>query len=167
MSLVCMPSPLSWFRSLSALTAVLLKQVSSKGNFWQKNRACILCSSALRYLGASRRESPPLAARGAYSCGVCVAFAAAALAALPCPLLEPLRRGARTSFAAVQPWCRLLPVALPSNTVLDSCRQCLPSAGFLDAEKESLKAVGEKKEKRVVLVSFILRLARVYRFTTT
>jgi len=43
----------------------------------------------------------------------------------------------------------------------------LPSAGFLDAEKESLKAVGEKKEKRVVLVSFILRLARVYRFTTT
>lgn len=58
MSLVHMPFPVSWFHILSALVSVLLKQMPSKGNFWQKSWACILCSSALHYVGTSRRESP-------------------------------------------------------------------------------------------------------------
>lgn len=58
-----MPSPVSWFHSLSALISVLLKQISSKGNFWQKNRACILCSSVLHYLGTSRHVSPARSTR--------------------------------------------------------------------------------------------------------
>lgn len=58
MSLVYMPFPVSWFHSLSALLSVLLKRMPSKGNFWQKSWARILCSSALHYVGTSSRENP-------------------------------------------------------------------------------------------------------------
>lgn len=142
MSLVHVPFPVSWFHSLSALLSVLLKQMPYKGNFWQKSWACILCSSALHYVGASRQESPT----GSLSQGQ--------LWLLQCP------HGQWWQDAPVwllgQPRQGLTLTTLPSNAALCPCFQCLPSAGFSHEGKESQTEKKKRKKNWTVLVSFIL-----------
>lgn len=146
MSLVLVPFPVSWFHSLSALLSVLLKQMPSKGNFWQKSWACILCSSALHYVGASRQESPT----GSPS--------EAQLWLLQCP------HGQWWQDPPVQwpgqPRHRLVLTTPSSNAALPSCHQCLPSAGLSHEGKESQI---EKKEKKGNCFS-VLYLARLYHY---
>lgn len=150
MSLVHMPFPVSWFHSLSPLLSVLLKQIPSKGNFWQKSWACILCSSALHYVGTSRQESPTRSP-----------------SQVQLWLLQgvPMVSGGRTLLSgareAGQPWHGLLLTALSSNAALPSCRQCLPSAGFSDEGKES--QIEKKKKKKRDCFS-VFYLARLYHY---
>lgn len=141
MSLVHVPFPVSWFHSLSTLLSVLLKQMPSKGNFLQKSWACILCSSALHYVGASRQESPtgsPSQAQLWLLQGV------------------PMVSGDRTPC----------PAARGAGSPFQQCCfpflcQCSPSAGLSDDGKESQI---EKRRKKKRNCFSVLYLARLYHF---
>lgn len=150
MSLVYMPFPVSWFHSLSALLSVLLKQMPSKGNFWQKSWARILCSSALHYVGTSSRENPARGPSQAWLWLVPMSPQSEVSQVSPWSQVTgsswPVARGAMACSDADCPF---------QQPALHSCRQCLPSAGVSEEGKES-QIEKKKKKRRTVLVSFIL-----------
>lgn len=153
MSLVYMPFPVSWFHSLPALLSVLLKRMPSKGNFWQKSWARILCSSALHYVGTSSRENPARSPRQAWLWLVPMSPQSEVS---PWSQVSPRSQVTRSSWPVARGAMACTDADCPfQQPALHSCRQCLPSAGVSEEGKES-QIEKRKKKNGTVLVFFIL-----------